>query len=107
MTEPFSKQFVRSVDANRTVKDALVKSVGSSRRRSRISVTDLLSPMQAFHKWTYPDIKPSLDRLQIMISGTGFHEEFGKLVSTEEYLEQLLELDGIIGKVDIFEFCPE
>ena len=106
MTEPFSKQFVRSVDANRTVKDALVKSVGSSRRRSRISVTDLLSPMQAFHKWTYPDIKPSPDRLQIMISGTGFHEEFGKLVSTEEYLEQLLELDGIIGKVDIFEDVP-
>lgn len=106
MTEAFSSKFVRSIDANRTIKDSLVSTIGSTRPRSRISVTDLVSPMQAFHRWTHPKIRPSPDRLQVMMSGTGFHETFGKLVSTEEYLEQLLELDGIVGLVDIYEDIP-
>ena len=41
-----------------------------------------------------------------MLSGTGFHEIFSDIVSTEEYVEQLLEYKGIIGKVDIFEDIP-
>ena len=106
MTEAFSSGFVRSLDANRTIKDALAAAVGAARTRSRVSVTDLVNPMQAFHKWTRPEIRPSLDRLQVMMAGTGFHEVFGRIISTEEFLEQLLELDGITGKVDIYEDVP-
>lgn len=106
MGEVFSTGFMRSIDANRTVKDALTLAITSSRPRSRISVTDLVSPMQAFYSRTHPEIQPTLDRLQVMIAGTGFHEVFGRLVSTEEYLEQLLEIDGIVGKVDIYEDIP-
>jgi len=102
----FSSEFIRSIDANRTVKNALQKAISSSRPRSRISVTDLVNPTQAFYSRTHPEIKPSLDRLQIMLSGTGFHEIFGQLISTEEYLEQFLEFDGIVGKVDIYEDVP-
>lgn len=106
MAELFSYKFVRSIDANRTVKDALITAMTASRPRTRISVTDLVNPMQAFHKRMHPEIQPSIDRQQIMMAGTGFHDIFGKLVSTEEYLEQLLEMDGIVGKVDIFEDVP-
>ena len=62
--------------------------------------------MQAFYRRTRPEIRPSPDRLQVMMAGTGFHEIVGPLLSTEEYLEQLLELDGIVGKVDIYEDVP-
>ena len=106
MPETLSAEFVRSIDANRTVKDALAAAISSSRPRSRISVTDLVSPMQAFYRRTRPEIRPSPDRLQVMMAGTGFHEIVGPLLSTEEYLEQLLELDGIVGKVDIYEDVP-
>ena len=106
MAESFSAGFVRSIDANRSVKDALEAAISSSRPRSRISVTDLVSPMQAFYSRTHPEIRPSPDRLQVMMAGTGFHEIVGPLLSTEEYLEQLLELDGIVGKVDIYEDVP-
>ena len=106
MVELFSYRFVRSIDANRTVKDALIAAMTASRPRTRISVTDLVNPMQAFHRRVHPEIQPSIDRQQIMMAGTGFHDIFGKLVSTEEYLEQLLEMDGIVGKVDIFEDVP-
>ena len=103
MTEAFSCRMVPSIDANRSVKDALSAAIGSYRFRSRISATDLLSPMQTFHNRTYPKIRPSPDRLQIMMAGTGFHEILDHIISSEEYLEQLLETDGIVGKVDIYE----
>ena len=41
----------------------------------------------------------SLDRLQLMLAGTGFQNLFGRTVSTEEFVEQFLELDDIVGKV--------
>lgn len=106
MYEPFSSSFVRSIDANRTLKDSITNAITHSRTRSRISVTELVNPMQAMQRVLNPEIRPTLDRQQIMMAGTGFHEIFGRKVSSEEFLEQLLEYEGVVGKVDIFEDVP-
>lgn len=98
--------FIRSIDANRTVKDALADAVSASRPSRRISVTQLVNPRQAFFRQTRPEIRPPPDRVQLMMAGTGFHDVFGRVISTEEYVEQLLEVDGIVGKVDIYEDMP-
>jgi len=102
----FSKNVLRSIDANRTIKDKIVQSISSGRSRLHISVTDLINPMQSYYRWIHPEIKPPIDKLHYILSGTGFHEIFSDIVSTEEYVEQLLEYKGIVGKVDIFEDIP-
>ena len=102
----FSENVLRSIDANRTIKNKIVQSISSSRSRLHISVTDLINPMQSYYRWTHPEIKPPIDKLHYMLSGTGFHEIFSDIVTTEEYVEQLLEYKGIVGKVDIFEDIP-
>ncbi len=102
----FGKQFVIAIDANRTVKDELAGAIGKQRGRRRISVTDLLNTRQAFFRRTRPEIQPPPERIQAMLSGTGFHELFGKAVSTVEFREQFVEMDGIVGKIDIYEDVP-
>ena len=99
----FSKNVLRSIDANRTVKNKIVQSISTGRSRLHISVTDLINPMQSYYRWIHPEIKTPIDKLHYILSGTGFHEIFSDIVSTEEYVEQLLEYEGIVGKVDIFE----
>ncbi len=106
MPELFSPQFIVGLDANRTVKDSLAAAVGKQRARRRLSVTDLVNPRQAFFRWTRPDIEPTPERVQRMLEGTGFHNLFGQAVSAEEFVEQFLEWEGIVGKVDIFEAVP-
>jgi len=102
----FAKQFVTAVDANRTVKDELAGAVGKQRGRRRISVTDLVNTRQAFFRRTRPEIQPSPDHLQAMLSGTGFHDLFGKAVSTDEFTEQFVEMESIVGKIDIYKDVP-
>ena len=102
----FARQFVTSIDANRSVKDELADAVGKQRGRRRISVTDLVSPRQAFYRRTRPEIQPSPERRQSMLSGIGFHDLFGKAVSAEEFVEQFVEFQGIAGKIDIYEDVP-
>ena len=102
----FSKTVLRSIDANRTIKNKIVQSISISRSRLHISVTDSTNPMQSYYRWLHPEIKTPIDKLHYILSGTGFHEIFSDIVSTEEYVEQLLEYKGIIGKVDIFEDIP-
>ena len=102
----FAKEFIASLDANRTVKDELSEAVSKRRGRRRIAVTDLINPRQAFHRWKHPEIEPSPKRLQLMLAGTGFHEVFGKAVSTEEFTEQFVEFNGIVGKIDVYEDSP-
>ena len=102
----FAKQFVTSIDANRTVKDELAAAIGKQRGRRRISVTDLVNLRQAFFRRTRPDIQPTPERFQAMLSGTGFHDLFGKTVSTEEFTEQFVEVEGIVGKIDIYKDVP-
>lgn len=97
---------VSHIEANRSLKDGLVASLKAGSPRKRISVTDLTSLKQAYFRRKHPDIVPSLERQQVMWSGTGFHELFGAAVSSEEYLEQFVEMDGIVGKIDIFEDIP-
>ncbi len=41
-----------------------------------------------------------------MLVGTGFHTLFGQAVSTEEFVEQFVEFEGIVGKIDIYEDIP-
>jgi len=62
--------------------------------------------MQAYYQRMRPDITPSPEKQQLMLMGTGFHELFGSAVSSEEYLEQFVEMDGIVGRIDVYEDHP-
>lgn len=106
MADAFSAQFVRGIDANRTLKDELAMAVRSQSARRRISVTDLVNPRQSYFRWTRTDIQPSPDRAQVMLAGTGFHDLFGRVISTEEFVEQFVEYEGVVGKIDIYERIP-
>src|SRR5438876_10748360 len=103
MYEAFSAKFVRNIDANRTIKDELTAAIRAQGARRRISVTDLVNPRKAFFSRTHPEIQPSADRSQAMMAGTGFHTEFERAVSTDEFAEQLVEVEGVVGKSDIDE----
>jgi hypothetical protein len=98
--------YVSRIEANRSVKDALMQSLKTRRPPYRISVTDLLNIKQAYFRRKYPEITPSLEKQQLMWAGTGFHKTFGSAVSSEEYLEQFVEAEGIVGKIDIYERIP-
>jgi hypothetical protein len=98
--------YVSHIEANRSVKDALMESLKTRRPPYRISVTDLLNLKQAYFRRKYPEIVPPLEKQQLMWAGTGFHKTFGSAVSSEEYLEQFVETEGIVGKIDIYEKIP-
>jgi hypothetical protein len=98
--------YVSHIEANRSVKDALMQGLKTRRPPYRISVTDLLNLKQAYFRRKYPEIVPPLDRQQLMWAGSGFHKTFGSAVSSEEYLEQFVEAEGIVGKIDIYEKHP-
>src|SRR5256884_2370579 len=106
MNEAFSAKYIRNIDTNRTIKDELTTAIRSQSARRRISVTDLVNPRQAFFRWTKPEIQPSPERAQTMLAGTGFHALFGMAISTEEFVEQFVEFEGIVGKIDIYEDVP-
>jgi len=98
--------YVSHIEANRSVKDALMQSLKTRRPPYRISVTDLLNLKQAYFRRKYPEIVPPMEKQQLMWAGTGFHKTFGSAVSSEEYLEQFVEAEGIVGKIDIYEKIP-
>lgn len=98
--------FVSGIEANRSVKDALMQSLKTRRLPYRISVTDLTNLKQAYFRRKHPEIVPPLEKQQLMWAGTGFHRTFGSAVSSEEYLEQFIEAEGIVGKVDIYDRIP-
>jgi len=98
--------YVSRIEANRSVKDALMQKLKTRRPPYRISVTDLLNLKQAYFKRKYPEIVPPLEKQQLMWAGTGFHNIFGSAVSSEEYLEQFVEAEGIVGKIDIYDKIP-
>lgn len=102
----FCARYLVGTDANRTLKENLTAVIGRRSARRRISVTDLVNPRQAFFGRTHPEIKPSAERLQQMMAGTGFHDAFGRAVSSEEFVEQLIEFREIVGKIDIYEDAP-
>lgn len=95
-------------ELNRTVKDVLDVRLRGARERKfpNITVTDLLNPAEAYQKRVHPEIAPSIERLERMRSGTGFHDLFGAAVAGAEFREQLVEADGVVGKLDIFEDVP-
>ena len=98
--------YVSRIEANRSVKDALMQGLKTRQPPYRISVTDLLNIKQAYFRRKYPEITPSLEKQQLMWAGTGFHKTFGSAVSSEEYLEQFVEAEGIVGKIDIYDKIP-
>lgn len=106
MAEPFAAEFVRGINANRTLKDELTAAIQRQSTPRRISVTHLVNPRQAFFKWKHPEIQPSADRAQVMMAGTGFHDAFGRATSTEEFVEQFVEYEEIVGKIDVYEDVP-
>lgn len=97
---------VSNIEANRSVKDALLMRLQTRRPPQRISVTDLLSLKQAYFRRKHPEIVPPLERQQLMWAGTGFHDVFEAAVSSEEYIEQFVELEGVVGRIDIYEKVP-
>ena len=106
MTEFNIAPYVSHIEANRSVKDALMQRLKTRRPPYRISVTDLLNLKQAYFRRKHPEIVPPLERQQLMWAGAGFHKVFGSAVSREEYLEQFVEADNIVGKIDIYENIP-
>src|SRR5690349_17382790 len=101
-----AERVVSGIDANRTVKDELTAALTRQGRRRRISVTDLVNPRQAFYQRARPDIQPDPERKQAMLAGTGFLGVSGRAVSTEEFVEQFIEFQGVVGKIDIYEEVP-
>ncbi len=106
MTEFDIASHVSHIEANRSVKDALMQKLRTRRPPYHISVTDLINLKQAYFRRKYPEIVPPLEKRQLMWAGTGFHKNFGLAVSSEEYLEQFVEAEGIVGKIDIYENIP-
>jgi len=98
--------YVAHIEANRAAKDALMQKLRARRPPDRITVTDLTNLKQAYFRRKYPEITPPLEKQQLMWAGTGFHKVFGAAVSSEEYLEQFVEIEGIVGKIDIYEQMP-
>jgi hypothetical protein len=98
--------YVSHIEANRSVKDALMQKLRTRRPPYLISVTDLINLKQAYFRRKHPEIVPPLEKRQLMWAGTGFHKIFGSAVSSEEYLEQFVEAEGIVGKIDIYENIP-
>lgn len=98
--------YVSDIVANRSLKDALMVKLQTQRVPQRVSVTDLLSLKRAYFRRKYPEIVPPLERQQLMWAGTGFHDVFGSLVSSEEYIEQFVEVEGVVGRIDIYETFP-
>jgi hypothetical protein len=106
-TLPFDiRQQVSRIEANRTIKDELMVHLKEARPRRRISVTDLTNPRRAFMQRIHPEIQPPLERKQAMWAGIGFHDLFGHAVSSEEYLEQFVEWEDIVGVIDIYKDVP-
>lgn len=104
---PFPIQsHIGSLEANRTLKDLFLARAKEPHARRRISVTDLLNLKQSYWKRKHPEIVPSLERQEKMWSGTGFHEDFQRRVTSEEFTEQSVDYEGIVGKIDIFEDYP-
>lgn len=97
---------ISHIEANRSIKEVLMQSLKARRPPYRITVTDLLNLKQAYFKRKYPEIVPPLEKQELMWRGAGFHKTFGFAVSSEEYLEQFVEAEGIAGKIDIFEKMP-
>ena len=81
---------VSRIEANRSVRDALMERLRSRRSPECISVTDLLNLKQAYFKRKCSEIAPSLERQQLMWAGTGFHDIFGAAVSSDEYVKNLI-----------------
>lgn len=97
---------VGSIEAHRSLRDDLLAKVKAPSRRRRISVTDLLNPRHSYFKRLHPEIVPTLKQQQFMWSGSGFHDDFQRAVSKEEYVEQFVEWEGVVGKIDIYENYP-
>ena len=97
---------VSDIVANRSLKDSLMVKLQTQRVPQRISVTDLISLKRAYFRRKHPEIVPPLERQQLMWAGTGFHDIFGSIVSSEEYIEQFVEFEGVVGRIDIFETVP-
>jgi len=99
-------EYVENVVANRTDHDRLLQKIGEVGERRNISVTDLISPRQAYYARKNPDIPHTMEAKERMMAGSGFHDIFGKLMSNKEYLEQYVERETIAGRIDIYEEIP-
>ncbi len=97
---------ISKVEANRGLKDAFAERLKARGERHSISVTDLVALRPAYYARMRPEIVPDLERQELMMLGSGFHEQFGRAVSKEEYVEQFVEMDGITGRIDIYEQHP-
>ena len=73
--------YVSHIEANRSIKDAVMEKLRSRRPPYHITVTDLTNLKQAYFRRKYPEIAPPLEKQQLMWKGTRFHKIFGFAVS--------------------------
>ncbi len=93
-------------EANRTVREGVLARLRANKGTGSVSVTNLVLPRQAFYRVKFPDVEIPLERRESMLAGTGFHDHFIRRVAREATMEQTLEWEGIVGRVDIYEKLP-
>ena len=62
--------FFGDPDANRTVRDGILSRLRANKGTGAISVTNLVSPRQAFYRAKFPDMEIPLERRESMLAGT-------------------------------------
>jgi len=92
--------------ANRTVRDRIVARIQTGLHSRNISVTDLVSVRQAYWARVRPDIRPDMERSADMLAGSAFHDAFNWKVSSEEWIEQTVYYQDVVGRIDIFQKKP-
>jgi len=95
-----------SIEANRTVRDKILARLQAQHPGRNTGVTDLISLRQAYWRRVRPEVKIDMERSADMLAGSGFHDAFNWKVSSEEWIEQGVSYQDIVGRIDIFEDRP-
>ena len=88
------------------MRDRILQRLQSQSSGRNISVTDLVNVRQAYWRRVRPDVKFDMERTADMLAGSGFHDAFNWKVSSEEWIEQTVVFQDIVGRIDIYEEIP-
>jgi hypothetical protein len=78
----------------------LVRRFARTSGERSVGVTDLLSPRQAFWRWTSPPITTPPERQARLDAGRWLHRVLGSVLAPEGLLEVRVRRAGIVGRVD-------
>ena len=88
------------------MRDRILERLQSQSSGRNISVTDLVNVRQAYWRRVRPEVKLDMERTAEMLAGSGFHDAFNWKVSSEEWVEQTVVFQDIVGRIDIYEESP-